>query len=499
MSATMNSTILARMSAVETSHSAEAALIEGVTDDSRKAGRGKCFVAVRGGSTDGHGFIPDVVSKGASLIVGEDIPDGLKAPWIKVADSRMALAVLAAECNDDPTSGMLLTGITGTDGKTSTAILIEAGLIACGIVTGLVGTVVYRYAGVEESAPMTTPGPVRLQGLFSTMRDAGVKAAVMEVSSHALDQKRVDGSRLDCAVFTNLTRDHLDYHQTHEAYAAAKMRLFTEVLPSNPDALGAVVNADDPMAKRIVGECPLPVLTFSLQEGGGDIHPVDVEFTLDGIKARLAGPWGTFDVSSRLIGSHNLCNIMSAIGTGWVTDMTMEPFVKGIAGVSTIPGRLERVDGRRPVKVFVDYAHTPKALENVLGVLMSMVGDSQITAVVGAGGDRDRGKRPLMGQAAVTGAHKVVVTSDNPRTEDPASIIRQIMDGVEEADRTSDRTATCEVEQDRRKAIGIAIEEASDGDVVLIAGKGHEDYQEIGRSRIHFSDTEVAGEFLDRV
>lgn len=484
---------------IEASESAWKVRFARVTSDSREAGPDVAFVAVKGTRVDGHSFIHMAVDAGAGLVIGEAIPEGLSCPWVKVPDSRLALSLLAAACAGDPTGRFILTGVTGTDGKTSTAMLTEAGFAACGHVTGLVGTVMYRYAGVQEPAPLTTPDPLRLQALFARMTASGVGAAVMEVSSHALDQRRADGCHLDCGVFTNLTRDHLDYHETPEAYEAAKMRLFTEVLPANVEARGAVANADDAMTPRIVKACPLPVVTFSLEAGKGDIHPLDVDFSLDGIRARLATPWGEVSLDSGLVGRHNLSNMMAAFGVGGVMEQPLDRFLGGVSGVSCIPGRLERVTGARPITTFVDYAHTPKALEYVLGVLRELVDESRIVVVMGAGGDRDRGKRPLMGRAAVTLADRVVVTSDNPRTEDPEAIIEEIMVGVKQAEREGVPVAPCDVEPDRRNAIGRALDVAEDGDVVLIAGKGHEDYQEVGTVRTHFSDVEVAGDFLQRI
>jgi len=483
---------------IEASESAWKVRFARATSDSREAGPGVAFVAVRGSRVDGHAYIVDAAAAGAGLVIGETIPEGLACPWVKVDDSRFALSLLAAACVGDPTGRFMLTGITGTDGKTSTALLTEAGFGACGYVTGLVGTVFYRYADVREPAPLTTPDPLRLQDLFARMSEAGVGAAVMEVSSHALDQRRADGCHLDCGVFTNLTRDHLDYHKTPEAYEAAKMRLFTEVLPANVEARGAVANADDAMTPRIVKACPLPVVTFSLEPGKGVIHPLNVDFSLDGIRARLVTPWGDLSLESRLIGRHNLANMMAALGVGGVMEQPMDRFLAGVTGVSRIPGRLERVAGERPVRTFVDYAHTPKALEYVLRVLRELVGDSKIVLVMGAGGDRDRGKRPLMGRAAVMLADRVVVTSDNPRTEDPDAIIGEILEGVKQAAVEAGSVAPCEVESDRREAIRKALQAAAEGDVVLIAGKGHEDYQEVGTVRSPFSDVEVASEFLHR-
>jgi len=327
------------------------------------------------------------------------------------------------------------------------------------------------------------------------MVEKGVGGVAIEVSSHALDQRRVEACQFDCALFTNLTRDHLDYHKTVDAYADAKMRLFTEVLPASPKAKGAVVNADDPMSARIVRGCPLPTLRFSLREEA-DLSVVSSECSLDGLKADVRTPWGPMTIESPLLGAHNLANILGAIGACGVIGLPVHEAAAGICRLARIPGRMERVLGKRPLKVFVDYSHTPKALENALRVLRSLSADARIVVVMGAGGDRDRGKRPLMGQVSAQLADEVVVTSDNPRTEDPMAIINQIMEGVQDC-ANGRALGHVAVEQDRRKAIEMAIQNASTKDVILIAGKGHEDYQIIGTKRTHFSDVEVAREMLN--
>lgn len=488
--------ILREIGTVVASGPVEAVEFASIASDSRAVRPGALFVAVRGATVDGHRFIPDAVRAGAVLIVREDADPGCAVPWVRVHDSRAALGRLEAWVRGDPTRRLLLIGVTGTDGKTSTAMLIEAGVAACGLAAGLIGSVVYRMPGFQERAPMTTPDPGRLQDLFARMARDGVRAAVMEVSSHALDQRRVEGCAFSVAVFTNLTRDHLDYHRTPEAYAAAKMRLFEEVLPASPHARGAVIAADDPLAPEIRRRCPLPVTGFSLRSGGADISPIESRLTLDGIEAEVRTPWGVFPIRSRLIGAHNLMNLMAALGAGGVAGLPLDRFAEGLCAVDRIPGRLERVAGRRPVRVFVDYAHTPKAIENVLRALRPLVGCSRLTIVFGAGGDRDRGKRPLMGRAAVTLADHVVITSDNPRTENPMEIIAAIVRGAEEAAREGS-VACWTVIPDRREAIGAAIRGSGEGDVVLVAGKGHESEQVVGTTRLPFVDAEVAQGFLN--
>jgi UDP-N-acetylmuramoyl-L-alanyl-D-glutamate--2,6-diaminopimelate ligase len=493
----LDADMLARIGAVGAPSGVAAIDFASVVADSRLAGPASAFVAVRGVGADGHAFAAAAVAAGAPLVVAER-PLEVAVPVVVVRDSRRALAVLAMAAAGDPTRGRTLVGVTGTDGKTSTAMMIEAGLAACGHSTGLLGTVTYRWPGVAREAALTTPDAVALAGMFADMAAAGVTAAVMEVSSHALDQRRADGCAFGVACFTNLTRDHLDYHGTPEAYADAKLRFFTEVLPANPGAKGAVVNGADPFAVRIKAACPLPVVTFSTA-GDADVRALDARFDLSGIRARVATPWGEVGFESPLIGPHNLANALTAIGAAGLLGLPLARFAGGVAGLARIPGRLERVVGkRRDVTVFVDYSHTPKSIENVLTVLRPLVGGAAITIVCGAGGDRDRGKRPLMGRAAALLADRVIVTSDNPRSEDPDAIIDAIVAGVEAAHAGGERTAPCHVEPDRRRAILEAIRGSRPGDVVVVAGKGHEDYQIVGTQKLHFSDVEVAKEILDR-
>lgn len=468
-----------------------------VTSDSRSAGPGVAFVAVRGEKADGHDFVSAAFEAGSPVVIVQDERSLEGAPVMRVANSRRALAVLAARVQNDPSSGFLLAAVTGTDGKTSTAMLLEAGFAACGLVPGLVGTVEYRYGGVREPSEMTTPGPIELQALFARMRDRGVNAVAIEVSSHALDQGRVEALDFTVAVETVLTRDHLDYHKTIENYRAAKERLFLELLPASPRAKGAVVNGDEPFGQHLARTCPVPTVTFSTREGGGDLCPQMATYDLEGIRARIRTPWGFFDLASPLVGPHNLANLLAAIAAAGMAGLDLPRFVEGVCGLACIPGRLERVRGRRNVRVYVDYAHTPKAIENVLTVLRPMVGSSRLTIVMGAGGDRDRGKRPLMGRASALLADRVVVTSDNPRSEQPDAIIAEILEGIRAVEAEGQTLPPFEVQPDRRAAIDQAIRNARDGDVVVIAGKGHEDYQILGSHRIHFSDVETAREILD--
>ncbi len=472
--------------------------IVGVTSDSRKVRPGWVFVAVSGSHADGHAFVEAAVRAGAVAVVAQQSVPGVSVPVILVEDSRAALAQLAFATRGDPTARFKLVGITGTDGKTSTAMLVESGFRGCGLVTGLIGTVEHRVAGRTIVASMTTPDPETLADLFADMADAGVAGAVMEVSSHALDQHRVEGCHFDCAILTNRMRDHLDYHGSVEAYVNAKLRLFSEVLPASPDACGAVVNQDDAMFGLVVDACPLPVVGFSMDPNSdAGIAPIGAAFDLDGLRATLRTPWGQIVVASHLVGRHNLQNIMAAIGAAGVLGLPLSRFVEGVCALDRIPGRLEAVRGRRPVRVLVDYAHTPQAIEGTLKVLRTLGPGTPLTAVIGAGGDRDHGKRPLMGRAAALVADRVIVTSDNPRSEDPRAIIDQIVAGIDEARAEGHVLARVDIEVDRREAIRRAIHEAQAGVTVAICGKGHELTQDFGTHRIHFSDVEIAKEYLD--
>ncbi|MBP7125601.1 UDP-N-acetylmuramoyl-L-alanyl-D-glutamate--2,6-diaminopimelate ligase [Myxococcota bacterium] len=470
-------------------------VIEAVVADSRQVRPGSVFVALRGSRVDGHDFLDS--ASGASLAVVQDGRRPSRGEWIEVEDTREALGLLASWIAGEPSRAFPLAGVTGTDGKTSTVWAICAGYEACGLPAGLIGTIEYRYGGTRIPAPLTTPDALELQRLFWEMVRAGVRAAAMEVSSHALDQRRVSGTMFDVAVLTCLTRDHLDYHGTPEAYRAAKERLFTEVLPRNPQARGAVVNGDDAFGRHLVSACPLPTRTFSLVPGGGDLFPEEARFDLRGFRARVRTPWGTHLLESPLLGRHNLANLMAAIGVAGLLELDLTRFIEGLCRLSRIPGRLERVPGPAgsPL-VVVDYAHTPKALEGVIAAVRDLEPGRHLTVVMGAGGDRDRGKRPLMGRACVVGADRVVVTSDNPRTEDPLAIIEAILGGIEEARREGVARAEVSVEPDRREAIFQAIRKAPPDGIVIVAGKGHEDTQTLGTRKVHFSDVETATEAL---
>lgn len=461
-----------------------------VTADSRRVGPGDVFVAVRGAHADGHAYLPAVAAAGATLVVVEDAPT-VDVPWVRVADTRRALGRLAANQHGRPAEHLDVVGVTGTNGKTTSTHILAEALDGCGRVTGLLGTVRRRWPGVDEATEMTTPDPVELQGVLARMVAAGVDTAVMEVSSHAIDQHRMEGVDVAVAAFTNLTQDHLDYHGTLAAYGEAKARLFTDLLLRSQRARGAVINVDDAFGVALAARAPGRVLRFS-RRGGADLVATDAVADLAGLRAILRTGDSAVELRSPLVGWHNLENLLCAIGCGLLLDLPLDALAAAAGAVSGVAGRLEAVPTSQGYAVLVDYAHTPDALERVLAAVRAVT-PGRVIAVFGCGGDRDRGKRPLMGRAAAQGAHVTLVTSDNPRTESPDAIVAQVVEGVVEAGQGRfDGTLGWLAQVDRREAIRAAIGMARPGDTVLVAGKGHEPYQDIGGRRVPFSDTAVA-------
>ncbi len=456
--------------------------VQGLAYDSRKVKPGDLFVAIRGSRDDGHRHIPEALAKGArALLLQEPPAEVSQVPWAIVPDTREALARIACRLFGDPSREVRLGGITGTNGKTTTAYLVEAILREAGREVGVIGTVNYRYCGRELTADNTTPESYELQRLLREMRSSGVTDVVMEVSSHALEQGRVRGCHFDVGVFTNLSREHLDYHGTLEAYLEAKALLFRRFLRESCKDPWAVYNREDPRVKEVAeGIKGLKRLGYGLKEG--DIRALRWRTSLEGTEALLLTPEGEIEVSSSLVGPHNLLNIMAAVATALALEVPLEAAAKGVAQVKRVPGRMEKVWGEPAV--FVDYAHTPDALEKALKGLRPLV-RGRLIVVFGCGGERDRGKRPLMGEVASRLADLVVVTSDNPRGEDPLEIIEEIRSGLLPG-------RAHEIVPDRREAIRWALREASPQDAVLIAGKGHETYQIIGTSRRPFDDREEA-------
>jgi len=457
--------------------------------DSRRAQAGDCFVAVRGTAADGHDYITRAVAAGCTAVVCEDataVPPDL--PHAVVDDTRRAAGPLAQAAAGWPARRLITIGITGTNGKTTTAYLLRHILRAAGFAPAMLGTVTYDTIARTAAAPTTTPSPVELAELLAEAVEAGATHAVMEVSSHALDQHRADGIDFRAGVFTNLTRDHLDYHGTGDEYAAAKRRLF-EALP--PDAT-AVLNRDDPHAARMAEGLPARRLWYGLSPGA-QMHAEIAEMGIAGSRFVIRFAGRQTPVNTPLIGRHNVYNCVAAVAAAVALEVDVEPASAALADAAGAPGRLEPVGGDAPFTVLVDYAHTDDALANVLDALTPIKGDGRLILVFGCGGDRDRSKRPAMARVAAGGADRVIVTSDNPRGEDPAAIIEEICTGFDPP-----AMAKVTVQPDRREAIAAALGAAAPGDMVLIAGKGHEDYQILGPRRVHFDDRETAEELLRR-
>jgi len=478
-------------------------LIPGVAYHSRDVVPGGIFVALKGHRTDGHRFISQAINQGARGIVTEENLEPIPGVTVvRTPHARLALAHISAAIYDHPSRDLTLVGITGTNGKTSTTYLLEAIHTAAGHRVGVVGTVNYRVAGEAWPAPVTTPESLDLQRLLREMRRRGVSHVFMEVSSHALDLRRVDRARFAAAVFTNLSQDHLDYHRDLEDYFAAKSRLFVELLANGrrQETL-AVLNLDDPRGHDLAGRVQVGALTYG-RHPQSQVRPKECVYRRTGLEARLASPAGDIEINSRLVGHFNLSNILAAAATALGLGLDPETIARGIAALNGVPGRLERFGPPEGPAVFVDYAHTPDALAQALAALKELDFRRLIT-VFGCGGDRDRRKRPLMGRAAARGSDLVVVTSDNPRTEDPLVIIREIEPGLQAAGLAPISAAAARrgergylIVPDRREAIQVAVSLAEPPDAVLVAGKGHENYQIRGAERIHFDDREEVAEAL---
>jgi len=462
--------------------------VDAVADDSRRCGPGCCFVAIRGTSLDGHTFIPAAVEAGCSAVVCED-PAGVPAdlPLAVVPDCRDAVGRLAQAARGWPVRKMVNIGITGTNGKSTVACLVREVLIAAGHRPGLLGTISYEMGDRSVPAGTTTPDPVALAEMTAEMVDAGLTHLVMEVSSHALDQRRAAGVDFRVGIFTNLSGDHLDYHETMDNYLAAKRRLF-ESLPAGSVA---VLNRDDPTADEMARATQADVLWYGLSPAA-DLYARIEQIDASGTRFTLIRGDSETSVTTPLIGRHNVYNCLAAVAACDSLGIDHATAAAALSEVRRIAGRLERVHVEAPYTVFVDYAHTDDALSNVLGSLRPVT-RGQLIVVFGCGGDRDRSKRPRMARVAERQADRVIVTSDNPRTEDPGEIIEEIVAGLSEQGRSA---AT--IEPDRAAAIEAAIGMAGEGDVVLIAGKGHETYQVIGTERIHFDDVETAADVMQR-
>jgi UDP-N-acetylmuramoyl-L-alanyl-D-glutamate--2,6-diaminopimelate ligase len=471
--------------------------VSGVEYDSRRIGPGALFVAMRGETTDGNQYIEQAVGRGAVAVVTDSaavfdatVNGPLDVSVAEVAHGRRALAVIAANFFGHPERKMRLSGVTGTNGKTTTTYLLEQLLRASGRSTALVGTIEYRVAGEVRPAPHTTPESRDLLALLAEGVERGVTEGVMEVSSHALDQGRVWGIPYDVAIFTNLTQDHLDYHGTMEVYFAAKRKLFDGSQAPAPRV--AVLNAEDDTETALAetaNAAGSEIVTYGISRG--DLRARDVVMRPNGMRFMLVTPKGEAQIDVALTGQVNVLNLLAASAAAMARGLSLEQIAAAAPKLRPVPGRFEAVDAGQPFTVVIDYAHTDDALRNVLALARDLVGgEGRVLTVFGCGGDRDRTKRPRMGRAAAEASEIVIVTSDNPRSEDPRAIIDEILPG------TVGLPATVEVEPDRAKAIALAMIKAHPNDIVVIAGKGHEKTQTIGKQVLPFDDVAVAREAL---
>ena len=456
-----------------------------VTADSRSVRPGDVFVAIRGARFDGLDYAADAIRRGAVAVVADrPAPAGAPVAWIAVADARKALARMAARVHGEPASKLVLAGVTGTNGKTSTTTLLEAILAQRYGQAGFLGTVGYRTPRRSLDADRTTPDATVVQELLAEMVADGAKAAALEVSSHALVLERVEGCRFDVAVFTNLTRDHLDFHGDMESYYVAKRLLFDL---RKPGAFG-VINADDPFGQRLLSEIAPPSASYSPSGADADYRAVSAVCDLTGVRFELSHAGGRLPVVSPLLGRFQLANLTAAAAAGLCLGVPGSDVVAAVARVDNVPGRLERVDAGQPYPILVDYAHTPDALERLLQAVRELT-DKKIVLVFGCGGDRDRGKRSPMGEIAGRLSDVAIATSDNPRSEDPEAILREVEGGLAASGAKEFATIV-----DRREAIRKAVAVADPRTVVVIAGKGHETTQVIGTREIPFDDRKVAAE-----
>ncbi len=467
--------------------------IKGIAYDSRKVRPGYLFVAVEGFKTDGHIYLEKAVKSGAvALVLEKDVPVPEGVTVIKVKQSRLTLALLADTFYQHPSGKLEMIGVTGTNGKTTTTNLIDAIYQGAGIKTGLIGTIANYIGDRVVAVSHTTPESADLQELLSDMVEEKVRAVVMEASSHALALDRVAGVEYDVAVFTNLSRDHLDFHRDMDDYLSAKAKLFSGLKHgAKGNRKIAVINADDNRSGELIAVTGVPVVTYGINSKA-DITAGDINITSSGVSFTARGKETEIRLNLKLTGMFNVYNALAAYSVGVVRGFSPERIKASLEGVAGVAGRFEPVRKGQDFAVIVDYAHTPDGLENILKTAREITRGELIT-VFGCGGDRDRKKRPMMGEIAVRLSDRAIVTSDNPRTEDPLRIIEDIKEGIYRAP----GGASCEVEPDRRSAIKKAIFGAKPGDVVVIAGKGHEDYQIIGETKHHFDDREESARFIE--
>jgi UDP-N-acetylmuramoyl-L-alanyl-D-glutamate--2,6-diaminopimelate ligase len=459
--------------------------IRQVACDSRKVQPGALFFALHGAKADGNAFIQDAIKRGAVAIASEEqaagtIPAGVA--WIQVREARKALAITAANFLGHPASTLHLVAVTGTNGKTTTTSVVDAIVKASGAKTGLFGTIAYHTPLGEYPAPNTTPESVDLQGFFAEIRDAGGKYAVLEASSHSLAMDRLWGCHFQAAVFTNLTREHMDFHKTFDDYFVAKKRLFEGTGAGAPEV--AVLNTDDEFGKRLAGLAKKTV-TYGL-ESDADIATKKFQLTFDGLTFTANTPNGKVQVVSRLVGRINVYNLLAAIGAAQALGLSNEVIERGIRELESVSGRFQRIDLGQPFLVIVDYAHTDDALENLIRTARELNPKGRVITLFGCGGQKDRTKRPVMGEVTGRLSDLTILSSDNPRTEDPLKIISDIIVGLQ---KTAGKYL---IEPDREKAIGMAMDEARSGDIVLLAGKGHENYQILADRTFEFDDREMA-------
>ncbi|OGD21043.1 MAG: UDP-N-acetylmuramoyl-L-alanyl-D-glutamate--2,6-diaminopimelate ligase [Candidatus Aminicenantes bacterium RBG_16_63_16] len=460
--------------------------ILGLAYSSLEVRPGFLFAALRGGKTDGFRFVDDALGRGAAAVLAEKpLPQDRKAAWIKALDAREALALAAANFYDHPSMKLKIVGVTGTKGKTTVTYLLESILIKAGLVPGVIGTVNYRWPGRLAAAARTTPEAPDMQRMLAEMLAGGVTHCLIEVSSHGLDLKRVWGIHFDIAAFTNLSPEHLDYHESIEEYFEAKKKLFF----LNAKKRTAVVNLDDPWGKRLINELPLKTVSFGL-EPAAIIRAGNVRLTENGVKAEVDYPGGQIKVCSRLMGRHNLYNILAAIAAGLALNIPADTIKEGISALKGVPGRLEKIENNLGFQVYVDYAHTDEAMRSLLETVREFK-PGRILLVFGAGGDRDKGKRPRMGKMAAALADVTFLTSDNPRSEDPLAIIADIEKGLIEG-----KAKDYSIVPDRREAIARALAAAGKGDCVLVVGKGHERTQSFKDESVPFDDSEIIREIL---
>ena len=459
--------------------------IRQVACDSRRVQPRSLFFALHGAKADGNAFVRDAVSRGAMAVVSEDTaPAGIPSSivWIRVPDGRKSLAIAAANFFDHPVEALRLVAVTGTNGKTTTTSLVDSIVKASGAKTGLFGTVAYHTPRGEYPAPNTTPESVDLQGFLAEIRDEGGRYAVLEASSHALSMDRLWGCHFAAAVFTNLTREHMDYHNTFEDYFSAKRKLFEGTGAGAPDT--GILNADDEYGPRLVGLAKASV-TYGI-ERPADISAKKFQLSFCGLTFTAHTPAGKLHVESSLVGRINVYNILAAIGAGQALGFSNEVIERGIRNLGSVSGRFQSVDSGQPFLVVVDYAHTDDALENLIKTARELNPDGRVITVFGCGGGKDRTKRPVMGDVSGRLSDLTILTNDNPRQEDPVKIIGDIVVGLQKT------AGKYMIEPDRDRAIALAIDEARAGDIVLLAGKGHETYQVLADKTLPWDDREMA-------